>query len=197
MELWGLKSGWILISVFGLIRIKGFKMRITNNHVFELHILPKTCKKKWKITYYAFNYLYGVTVFYNLCSLAVNIYQFKIINRNTKKVRNMFKVNNNDTRGMSVFIANFELIWHLVFLFLTMNRYMFAGPVQGSCEYHIWFTSHGNISLLIRHLIKFLFRFWTYVLGLHRVVNGKLGYKVLRKLFVEEFLFKRDFWILI
>ena len=134
-------------------------MRITNNHVFELHILPKTCKKKWKITYYAFNYLYGVTVFYNLCSLAVNIFQFKIINRNTKKVRNMFKVNNKDTRGMSVFIANFELIWHLVFLFLTMNRYMFAGPVQGSCEYHIWFTSHGNISLLIRHLIKFLFRF--------------------------------------
>ena len=152
----------------------------------------KLVKKNGKL-HITLSITFMASLFFIICSLAVNVYQFKIINRNTKKVRNMFKVNNKDTRGMSVFIANFELIWHLVFLFLTMNRYMFAGPVQGSCEYHIWFTSHGNISLLIKHLIKFLFRFWTYVLGLHRVVNGKLGYKVLRKLFVEEFLFKRDF----
>lgn len=89
---------------------------------------------------------------------------------------------------------------------------MFAGLVQDSCEYHIWFRSYGNISLLIGHLIKFLFRFWPYALGLGRAVNGKFGvvvplqklwrpsnhcawvislkgkkiYNVLRKMFVEN-----------
>ena len=58
-----------------------------------------------------------------------NIYLLKVINRNTrKKERNMFKVNNRNTRTTScrsgVFVVNFEHISHifLVFLLLPWNR---------------------------------------------------------------------------
>ena len=61
----------------------------------------------------------------------------KVNNKKSRKIRSMFKVNNEDTRTMSrtssnVFVVNFEHISHLflIFLFLALNKYLFDAVIR-------------------------------------------------------------------